>query len=84
MGVSGERQAPAALPPGKEPQVPIGQEAGWSSEPAGLDTEARGKSSYLFRGSNLDHLVVHFIDTVLTELPGSFHDYKVWLFEFFL
>jgi hypothetical protein len=34
MGVSGQRHAPAALlPPGKEPPVPIGQEAGWTPEP---------------------------------------------------
>jgi hypothetical protein len=34
MGVSGQRHAPAALlPPGKEPPVPIGQEAGWAPEP---------------------------------------------------
>jgi hypothetical protein len=33
MGVSGQRHAPAALPPGKGPPVPIGQEAGWASEP---------------------------------------------------
>jgi hypothetical protein len=34
MGVSGQRHAPAALLPlGKGPPVPIGQEAGWASEP---------------------------------------------------
>jgi hypothetical protein len=34
MGVSGQRQAPAALlPPGKGPPVPIVQEAGWAPEP---------------------------------------------------
>jgi hypothetical protein len=34
MGVSGQSQAPAALlPPGKEPPVPIVQEAGWAPEP---------------------------------------------------
>jgi hypothetical protein len=34
MGVSGQRHAPAALlPPGKEPPVPIVQEAGWAPEP---------------------------------------------------
>jgi hypothetical protein len=34
MGVSGQRHAPAALyPRGKYPLVPIGQEAGWASEP---------------------------------------------------
>jgi hypothetical protein len=34
MGVSGQRHAPAAfLSPGKGPQVPIVQEAGWAPEP---------------------------------------------------
>jgi hypothetical protein len=33
MEVSGQLHAPAALPPGKEPLVPIGQEAGWAPEP---------------------------------------------------
>jgi hypothetical protein len=30
---SGQLHAPTVLPPGKQPPVPIGQEAGWSSEP---------------------------------------------------
>jgi hypothetical protein len=33
MEVSGQLHAPAALPPGKGPLVPIGQEAGWAPEP---------------------------------------------------
>jgi hypothetical protein len=33
MEVSGQLQAPAALPPGKEPPVPFGEEAGWAPEP---------------------------------------------------
>jgi hypothetical protein len=33
MGVSGQFYAPAALPPGKEPLVLIGYEAGWTPEP---------------------------------------------------
>jgi hypothetical protein len=34
MGVSGQRDAPAALyPRGKDPPVAIGQEAGWAPEP---------------------------------------------------
>jgi hypothetical protein len=40
------------LPPGKAPPVPIGQEAGWVPEPAGMDTKARGKILCLYRGSN--------------------------------
>jgi hypothetical protein len=30
MEVGGQLQAPAALPRGKEPPVPIGKEAGWT------------------------------------------------------
>jgi hypothetical protein len=33
MEVNGQLHAPAALPPGKEALVPIGQEAGWNPEP---------------------------------------------------
>jgi hypothetical protein len=34
MGVSGQHHAPAALyPRGKDPAVPIGEEAGWAPEP---------------------------------------------------
>jgi hypothetical protein len=34
MRVSGQRHVPGrALPPGKEPSVPIVQEAGWAPEP---------------------------------------------------
>jgi hypothetical protein len=33
MEVSGQLQAPAALPTGEEPLVPIRREAGWAPEP---------------------------------------------------
>jgi hypothetical protein len=33
MEVSGQLHAPAALPPEKEPVVPIGEEAEWAPEP---------------------------------------------------
>jgi len=33
MEVGGQFHAPTALPPGKEPLVPIGQEDGWGPEP---------------------------------------------------
>jgi len=32
MEVSGQLHTPAALPSGKAPQEPIGQEAGWATE----------------------------------------------------
>jgi hypothetical protein len=33
LEVTGQLHAPAALPPGKEPPVTIGKEAGWAPEP---------------------------------------------------
>jgi hypothetical protein len=33
MEVIGQLHAPAALPPGKKPPVPVGLEAGWAPEP---------------------------------------------------
>ena len=38
MGVGGQRHAPTALPPGKDP-VPILQEAGWASGPVWTGAE---------------------------------------------
>jgi hypothetical protein len=39
MGVSGQRHAPAALyPRGKDPPVPIVQEAGWAPQPVWTQT----------------------------------------------
>ena len=38
MGVGGQRHAPVALPPGKDP-VPIVQEAGWASGPVWTGAE---------------------------------------------
>jgi hypothetical protein len=58
MGVSGQRHAPAALyRQGKYPPVPIVQEAGWAPEPVRTQ-RLEEKSFRLYRGSNLDSLVV--------------------------
>jgi len=38
MGVGGQRHAPAALPPGKDP-VPIVQEVGWAPGPVWTVTD---------------------------------------------
>ena len=38
MGVGGQRHAPAALPPGKDPE-PIVQEAGWAPGSVWTDAE---------------------------------------------
>jgi hypothetical protein len=60
MGVSGQRHAPAALlPPGKVPQVPIGQEAGWAPEPVWTQKlEVKSSAPCPHRGSNPDRPVV--------------------------
>jgi hypothetical protein len=44
--------ASAALPPGKEPPVRVGYEAGWASEP--VWTLWRRENSYFYRDSNSD------------------------------
>jgi hypothetical protein len=51
MEVSGPRHAPAALPQGKEPLVPIGQEAGWAQEPV-LDAVVNRKIPSPYRDKN--------------------------------
>jgi len=44
MEVRGKLHTPAALPPRKEPLVPIGQKAGWGPR-AGLDAVVRRKKN---------------------------------------
>jgi hypothetical protein len=58
MGESGQRHVPAALyPRGKDPPVPIGQEAGWAPEPVWTQ-RLEEKSFRLCLGSKLDRPVV--------------------------
>jgi hypothetical protein len=57
MEVSGQRHAPAALYP-RERTTGTHCTGGWVGPRAGLDTEVRGKSLRLCRGSNPDRLVV--------------------------
>jgi hypothetical protein len=69
MGVSGQHHALAAR--GKEPPVPIVQEAGWAPEPVWtqrLEEKSfapAGNRTPITRSSSL------LSDTILTELPGS-------------
>jgi hypothetical protein len=46
--VSGQLHAPAALPPGKEPLVSIGQEAGWDPDGGDGDDDDDDDESYTF------------------------------------
>jgi hypothetical protein len=64
-----------ALPRGKDPPVPIVQEAGWAS--AGLDTVVRGKILCLCQGSNRDRpvaqsVVRHCTDWAWEDNPSIF------------
>jgi hypothetical protein len=64
---NGQRNAPAALyARGKNPTVPIGQEAGWAPEPVWI-RRLEKKSSCLCRGSNLDRPVVHSVARHYTD-----------------
>jgi hypothetical protein len=64
MGVTASRPG-RALPPGKEPPVPIVQEAEWAPEP--VWTQARGKILCLYRESNPDHPVVQSVARHYTD-----------------
>jgi hypothetical protein len=64
--VSGQIHAPAALPPGKEPPVPIGYEVGWTPEP--VYTTWRSENSCPHRDSNSDPSAVQ---PVVNRYPGS-------------
>jgi hypothetical protein len=68
MGVSGQRQVPAALSPVKGPAVPILQEAGWAPEP--VWTQRLEENSL---ASNLDRPMIqslarHYTDWAITAL----------------
>jgi hypothetical protein len=56
MDVSGELHAMAALPPGKEPPIPIGLEARWTIEPLWKLWEREKKLCFCWE-SNMDRPV---------------------------
>ena len=62
-GVRGQRHAPAALHPGKDP-VPIVQEAGWAPGP--VWTRAENLAPHRIRSPGCPVQTV----TIPTELPG--------------
>jgi hypothetical protein len=45
MEMSGHFHAPASLPPGKEPVLPIAQEAGWTQSRSGRGGEEKNSQS---------------------------------------
>jgi hypothetical protein len=84
--VSGQLHAPAALPPGKEPPVPIGRKMGGPQ----CRSERRGENTLSYLGSNsnpslvqpvanhytdyaipVTHLVVIHICCIILRLPGA-------------
>jgi hypothetical protein len=66
MDVTDQLHVPAALPPGKEPLVPIGQKAGWGPR-AGLNTASKRKIPSPRRESNPEHPIVQPVANRLTN-----------------
>jgi hypothetical protein len=64
LEVSGQLHAPAALPQGKEPSVPIGQEVGWAPEP--VLTTWRKENSWPYRDSNSNPSVAQLVASLYT------------------
>jgi hypothetical protein len=65
MEVSGQIHAPAALPPGKEPSVPIEYEVGWTPDPVWMTWGSENSCSHW--DLNSDPLVVQ---AVASRYPG--------------
>jgi hypothetical protein len=63
--VSGQLHAPAALPPGKETLVLIGQEAGWAPESVWMTWWS--ENSFLHQNSNSDLSVVQPVASHYTD-----------------
>jgi hypothetical protein len=61
--MSGQLQAPAALPLGKEPLVPIGEEAGWAQS----QSERCGENFLPYRDTISNPLVVQHIASRYTD-----------------
>jgi hypothetical protein len=71
LEVSGQLHAQAALPPGKEPSVPIGEEVRWTSEP--VWTIWKRENSWPYRDSNSDLSVVQPVASRYTDYAISAH-----------
>jgi hypothetical protein len=67
MGVSGQRHAP-----GKDPTVPIVQEAGWASELVWTQRLEEKSFAPAEDRTPIARSSSPLPDTILTELPGSY------------
>jgi hypothetical protein len=74
MKAYGGADVPAALPPGKEPPVPIEQEAGWTQQP--VWTTWRRENSWPYRDSNSDPSVVQPVASRYTDYTVEVHSSK--------
>jgi hypothetical protein len=63
--VSGQLQAPPALPPGKEPSLIIGKERRWAPEPVG--STQRGQKFCSYRNSNSNFSAVQPVTSLYTN-----------------
>jgi hypothetical protein len=69
MEVSRQLHAPAALPPGKEPLVPFGWEAGWAPEPF-----------WTRRFLHIDHKITYFFVVIPLTFLFFCHTWQLWPF----
>jgi L,D-peptidoglycan transpeptidase YkuD (ErfK/YbiS/YcfS/YnhG family) len=74
--MEGQLQAQAALPPGKEPSVSIGQEAGWAPDPT--STTWKREKSCPYRDSNYDHSAVQAVASHYTHWAIPVNDAVGW------
>jgi len=66
--VCGQLRALATLLPGKEPTIPIGQEAGWTQSLSRSGGEEKNSLPYPYRDTNAGRLTAPSLVTILTEL----------------
>jgi hypothetical protein len=64
--MSGQLHCPVALPPGKEPPIPIGYEVGWTAEPAWTIWRQ-------YRNSNSDPSDVESVTSCYTDCTTACH-----------
>jgi hypothetical protein len=69
MDVTGDLNASAALPPFKEPTVPVGLEIGWDPEPGLMPYT--GEKSWPYRDSNSSSGVHYIVNRYIDSRKGS-------------